>query len=226
MTNKFTYGYQEFVNTYGIPRYCEANPALFTAAAFPFLFGVAYGDSGRGLFLLSAGLYLLWNEKANDNAKLGKMRGGIHMGQYMLTMMGLFAVYAGMIYNESVSLWAFTFLGLASALLAKMRERSNQVMLPTSFTPTAMMLPSTPSVSIPCGKFFGNELLFFNSFEMKLLVIFGIIQIFMGTCIKCVNAIYFGERLDFFFEFLPMAVFAASLFIYMIVLIFMKWCIN
>ena len=28
--NKFTYGYQEFVNTYGIPRYREANPALFT----------------------------------------------------------------------------------------------------------------------------------------------------------------------------------------------------
>jgi hypothetical protein len=27
-TNKFTYGYQEFVNTYGIPRYREANPAL------------------------------------------------------------------------------------------------------------------------------------------------------------------------------------------------------
>jgi len=47
-TNKFTYGYQEFVNTYGIPRYREANPALFTAATFPFLFGVMYGDIGHG----------------------------------------------------------------------------------------------------------------------------------------------------------------------------------
>lgn len=46
-TNKFTYGYQEFVNTYGIPRYREANPALFTAATFPFLFGVMYGDVGK-----------------------------------------------------------------------------------------------------------------------------------------------------------------------------------
>lgn len=56
-TNKFTYGYQEFVNTYGIPRYREANPALFTAATFPFLFGVMYGDIGHGMFLLCAGLY-------------------------------------------------------------------------------------------------------------------------------------------------------------------------
>ena len=47
-TNKFTYGYKEFVNTYGIPRYREANPALFTAATFPFLFGVMYGDIGHG----------------------------------------------------------------------------------------------------------------------------------------------------------------------------------
>lgn len=37
--NKYTYAFQEFVNTYGIPRYREANPALFTAATFPFLFG-------------------------------------------------------------------------------------------------------------------------------------------------------------------------------------------
>ena len=37
-TNKYTYAFQEFVNTYGIPRYREANPALFTAATFPFLF--------------------------------------------------------------------------------------------------------------------------------------------------------------------------------------------
>ena len=49
---------------------------------------------------------------------------------------------------------------------------------------------------------------------------------FAGTCLKGCNAIYFGEKLDFLFEFLPMVAFAASLFIYMIILIFMKWSIN
>jgi len=44
--------------------------------------------------------------------------------------------------------------------------------------------------------------------------------------LKGMNAIFFGERLDFLFEFLPMVVFASSLFVYMVVLIFMKWSIN
>jgi len=48
----------------------------------------------------------------------------------------------------------------------------------------------------------------------------------MGTCLRGINAIYFGEKLDFFFEFVPMVVFASSLFVYMVVLIFMKWSIN
>jgi V-type H+-transporting ATPase subunit a len=71
-----------------------------------------------------------------------------------------------------------------------------------------------------------NELLFFNSFKMKLSVIFGILQMFFGTCLKGINSIYFGEKLDLYFEVIPMVVFAASLFIYMVILIFMKWSIN
>ena len=47
-----------------------------------------------GLFLLCAGLYLLWNEDKNDKAKLDEMTGGMHAGRYMIVMMGFFAVYA------------------------------------------------------------------------------------------------------------------------------------
>ena len=104
MTNKFTYAYQEFVNTYGIPRYREANPALFTAATFPFLFGVMYGDVGHGLFLFTVGLMLVLNEKKNENTKMDELTEGMHIGRYMLLMMGFFAVYAGLIYNDCFSL--------------------------------------------------------------------------------------------------------------------------
>ena len=45
--NAFTEAFQEFVDTYGVPRYKEANPALFAAATFPFLYGVMYGDIGE-----------------------------------------------------------------------------------------------------------------------------------------------------------------------------------
>ena len=34
--NEFMFGFQEIVNTYGVPRYKELNPAVFTAVTFPF----------------------------------------------------------------------------------------------------------------------------------------------------------------------------------------------
>jgi V-type H+-transporting ATPase subunit a len=224
-TNKFTYGYQEFVNTYGIPRYREANPALFTAATFPFLFGVMYGDVGHGLFLFFAGLYLLSKEKENDNAKLGEMEEGLHAGRYMIVMMGFFAIYAGLIYNDCFS------LGLN--LFGSRWEFENQEY--GSIVEGAIASPKATYGSAESVYPFGldpiwhvstNELLFFNSFKMKLSVVFGIIQMFMGTLLKGLNAIYFHERLDLMYEVLPMIVFAASLFLYMVVLIFYKWSVD
>lgn len=225
ITNKFTYGYQEFVNTYGIPRYREANPALFTAATFPFLFGVMYGDIGHGLFLFCSGLYLLWNEKANDNAKLGEMGDGMHAGRYMITMMGFFAVYAGLMYNDCFSLGLnlfgtrYQFEGQAEGAV----EEGDVAALTAQYGTNAAVYPFGLD---PIWHVSQNELLFFNSFKMKLSVIFGIFQMFAGTCLKGSNAIYFGEKLDFFYEFVPMVLFASSLFVYMVILIFFKWTVN
>jgi len=224
-TNKFTYGYQEFVNTYGIPRYREANPALFTAATFPFLFGVMYGDIGHGLFLFCAGLWLISQEKKHDEQKLSEMAEGMHMGRYMIAMMGFFAVYAGFVYNDAFS------LGLN--LFGSRWEFEGQEDLEVQENAEAYQKASygSPESVYPFGldpiwHVTSNELLFFNSFKMKLSVIFGIVQMFAGTCLKGLNAIFFKEHLDFLFEFLPMVAFAASLFLYMIVLIVMKWSIN
>jgi V-type H+-transporting ATPase subunit a len=222
-TNKFTYGYQEFVNTYGIPRYREANPALFTAATFPFLFGVMYGDIGHGSFLFCAGLYLLWNEKANDKAKLGEMAAGMHTGRYMIAMMGFFAVYAGFIYNDMFSL-GLNLFGSRWEFLDNYPVEEGDIATPTAEYGTAASV--YPFGLDPAWHVASNELLFFNSFKMKLSVILGITQMFGGTCIKGCNALYFGETYDFLFEFLPMVAFAGSLFVYMVVLIFMKWSIN
>ena len=225
VTNKFTYGYQEFVNTYGIPRYREANPALFTAATFPFLFGVMYGDVGHGLFLLCAGLFLLWKEKENDNAKLSEMAEGLHTGRYMIVMMGFFAVYAGLIYNDCFSLG----LNLFGSKWQFEGQDSGDVEENAIAVPTAEYGSSEsvyPFGLDPIWHVTVNELLFFNSFKMKLSVIFGILQMFLGTCLKGLNAIYFNEKLDLFFEFVPMVVFASSLFLYMVFLIFYKWSTN
>jgi len=227
VTNKFTYGFQEFVNTYGIPRYREANPALFTAATFPFLFGVMYGDIGHGMFLLLGGMYLCWNEKAIENApgKQEEIFSGIFMGRYLILMMGFFAVYAGFVYNDCFS------LGLN--LFGTRYEFEGQDTLSVEAGDVASLIaPLGTDESVypfgldPIWHVTANELLFFNSFKMKLSVIFGILQMFMGTCLKGINAIYFGEKLDLYFEVFPMMVFASSLFLYMVFMIFLKWTIN
>jgi V-type H+-transporting ATPase subunit a len=58
--NSFTGSAQEIVDTYGVPRYKEANPGLFTCITFPFLFGVMFGDIMHGLILFSFGLNLVF----------------------------------------------------------------------------------------------------------------------------------------------------------------------
>merc|ERR1712194_992788 len=221
-TNKFTYAYQEFVNTYGIPRYREANPALFTAATFPFLFGVMYGDIGHGLFLMCAGLYLIYHEKSMGQERLGEMAGGLYMGRYMIAMMGFFAVYAGFIYNDVFSL-GLNLFGSRYVFSSDEPEEGELGVQTASYGSYESVYPFGLD---PAWKVASNELLFFNSFKMKISVVFGILQMFMGTMLRGVNSIYFGEKLDFFFEFLPMVGFAGSLFLYMIYLIMLKWSIN
>lgn len=57
-TNEFTEVFQEIVNTYGVPSYKEANPAVFACVTFPFLFGIMFGDLGHGCVLLAVGIFL------------------------------------------------------------------------------------------------------------------------------------------------------------------------
>ena len=59
-TNEFTYAFQEIVNTYGIPRYREINPAIFNIVFFPFLFGVMLGDIGYGIIVFLFAINLIY----------------------------------------------------------------------------------------------------------------------------------------------------------------------
>ena len=62
-TDAFTGGFQAIVDTYGIPRYQEVNPAYFAIISFPFLFGVMYGDIGHASLLFLFSIWVLCNEK-------------------------------------------------------------------------------------------------------------------------------------------------------------------
>merc|ERR1719343_278873 len=97
--NEFTVMFQDLVDTYGLPRYGEANPMIFTIVTFPFLFGIMYGDIGHGFLLFLVGLGLVW--KGED---LRYTFPAIYTGRYIITMMGFFAIYAGFLYNDIFSL--------------------------------------------------------------------------------------------------------------------------
>jgi V-type H+-transporting ATPase subunit a len=60
------------------------------------------------------------------------------------------------------------------------------------------------------------NLLFFNSFKMKISVIFGVTQMVIGTLFRGSNTIRFRSAIDFFFEFLPQLIFLLSIFGYMV----------
>lgn len=80
------------VNLYGIPKYKEINPGIFSIVTFPYLFAVMFGDVGHGLILFAIGLYLI-NKPLNILSPLHSIR-------YLILMMGIFSVYCGFIYNE------------------------------------------------------------------------------------------------------------------------------
>lgn len=103
-TNDITGPFQAIVDTYGVPRYREINPGLFTVATFPFLFGVMFGDIGHGGVLLVLGLYLIFCKDSLSASREPSIYKSLLPARYVLALFGFFAFYCGFIYNDFMAI--------------------------------------------------------------------------------------------------------------------------
>ncbi|EGG15070.1 vacuolar proton ATPase [Cavenderia fasciculata] len=211
-TNKYTKSFQDIVHAYGIAHYREINPAVMTIVTFPFLFGVMFGDVGHGVMMLAASIALILLEKKLDGKKLNEIIKMPYDGRYVLFLMSLFGIYVGFIYNELFS--------IPMDIFGSNYKNIDGVMVQTDVNRTY------PFGVDPVWKGAPNELDYYNSFKMKLSVIFGIIQMSVGIVFSLLN--YLNQKgkikwINILTQFIPQVIFLWSIFGYMCFIIFLKW---
>jgi len=213
-TNYITSGFQGIVESYGVARYREINPAVFTIVTFPFEFGIMFGDVGHGIMLLIGALFLIYMERHWEGKKINEMFSMVYGGRYTIFLMAIFSIYIGSLYNELFAI--------------PMNFGSNWVLVASdnftdgSFKPRDLHWTYVWGVD-PIWKGATNELMYYNSLKMKAAVIIGVAQMTLGLFLHLLNSIHFRNTLDILFEFIPRIIFLMSTFGYLCFMIFLKW---
>ncbi|KAM9749215.1 V-type proton ATPase 116 kDa subunit a 1 isoform 4-T5 [Dama dama] len=229
-TNKFTYGFQNIVDAYGIGTYREINPAPYTIITFPFLFAVMFGDLGHGILMTLFAVWMVLREsrilsQKNEN----EMFSTVFSGRYIILLMGVFSIYTGLIYNDCFSK-SLNIFG-SSWSVRPMFDIYNWTEETLRGNPVLQLNPSVTGVFggpypfgiDPIWNIATNKLTFLNSFKMKMSVILGIIHMLFGVSLSLFNHTYFKKPLSIYFGFIPEIIFMTSLFGYLVILIFYKW---
>ncbi|KAM9743992.1 V-type proton ATPase 116 kDa subunit a [Menidia menidia] len=231
-TNKFTAGFQNIVDAYGVGTYREVNPAPFTIITFPFLFAVMFGDLGHGIIM---SVFALWMVLYENNRKLKNTRNEIwntfFEGRYIILMMGLFSIYTGLIYNDCFSKSLNIFgSGWSVNAMFKAGVWTNEVihgnhLLTLDPNVTGVFRGPYPLGIDPIWNLASNRLTFLNSYKMKMSVILGIIHMSFGVILSTYNHLYFRKKYNLYLVFLPELLFLLCLFGYLVFMIFYKWLV-
>ncbi len=167
-TNRFTLGFQTIIDAYGTAKYQEVNPGLPTIVTFPFLFAVMFGDFGHGCIMALAAAAMIYWEKPLQRGKQDELFGMAFYGRYIMLMMGIYSMYTGAIYCDAFS--------KELSLFPSMWEWD----YPEGYQAGGGMVKATriEGYTYPFGMDWrwhdtDNDLLFSNSYKMKLSIIMG-----------------------------------------------------
>uniref|UniRef100_A0A8V5H5T5 V-type proton ATPase subunit a n=1 Tax=Melopsittacus undulatus TaxID=13146 RepID=A0A8V5H5T5_MELUD len=215
-TNKFTCGFQNIVDAYGIGTYREINPGNYSA-------------KWHGLSPYTIITFPFLESRILSQKSDNEMFNMVFSGRYIILLMGLFSTYTGLIYNDCFSK-SLNFFGSSWSVRPMfMTGNWSDALLET--TPLLQLNPAIPGVFggpypfgiDPIWNIASNKLAFLNSFKMKMSVILGIIHMLFGVTLSLLNHIYFKKPLNIYLGFIPEMIFMSSLFGYLVILIFYKW---
>ncbi|KAI1007411.1 V-type proton ATPase subunit a [Podosphaera aphanis] len=218
-TNRFTEGFQTIINAYGTAKYQEVNPGLPTIVTFPFLFAVMFGDMGHGFLMFCAAAAMIYWEKPLKKVR-DELFSMAYYGRYIMLMMGIFSMYTGLIYNDvfSKSLTIFPSSWEWNIPEGWQEGQTVEAQLKDNYRyPFGLdwMWHGTE-----------NDLLFANSYKMKLSILMGWCHMTYSLCLSYINARHFKSPIDIWGVFIPGMIFFQAIFGYLVFTIIYKWCID
>ncbi|XP_054279427.1 V-type proton ATPase 116 kDa subunit a 1 isoform X2 [Macrosteles quadrilineatus] len=221
-TNRFTQGFQNLIDSYGIATYRELNPALYTIITFPFLFAIMFGDAGHGLILTLFGAWMvIWEQSLARKKSHNEVWNIFFGGRYIILLMGLFSMYTGLIYND-------VFSKMVNIFGSSWKLNYNATMLMTNkdltLDPREEYIQTPYPVGLdPVWQSAANKIVFLNSYKMKLSIIFGVVHMMFGVTLSVINHVHFRRPMNILLEYLPQMIFLTLLFFYMVAMMFIKW---